>query len=329
LGATDGGATRTDATNKAFRIGAAHYTNAQTPYAIIMGASSVTENEIRIGGGTGLLNAATSIGFYTTGSTTSPQLSHVWKIYGTGIFESNGAQTIRTSTGNLTLATAAGNGHIVLSPHGTGYVGIGTASPSQKLDVSNGYINLTGNYGLRWNNGDSEIRGVSGYHLTFSTYTGAALTEKVRIQSNGNTGIGTTTPNARLSVNGGTNITGSLDVTGDFTAQTKSFKIQHQAQPDKSLVYGVLEGPEHAVYARGRLTNKISIVLPPEWDWLIDPSSITVQLTPIGSHQKLYVESIINGVVFIQNENLLNKNIDCYYIVHATRRDVEPLQTVQ
>ena len=39
-----------------------------------------------------------------------------------------GAQTIQTSTGNLTLATAGGNGNIVLSPNGTGGVGIGTAS---------------------------------------------------------------------------------------------------------------------------------------------------------------------------------------------------------
>lgn len=58
-----------------------------------------------------------------------------WKITSTGIFESNGAQTIRTSIDNLTLATLSGNGHIVLSPHGNGNVGIGTATPGAKLDV--------------------------------------------------------------------------------------------------------------------------------------------------------------------------------------------------
>jgi hypothetical protein len=142
-------------------------------------------------------------------------------------------------------------------------------------------------------------------------------------------GIGTTTPTAKLSVSGSTNITGSLDVTGAFTAQTKSFKIVHQTQPDKSLVYGVLEGPEHAVYTRGKLTNTNTIHLPAEWTWLIDEESITVQLTSINAHQKLYVKEISNTSITVGNENLLDKNIHCFYIVHATRKDVVPLITVE
>jgi hypothetical protein len=59
-----------------------------------------------------------------------------WRITNAGILQSSGAQTIQTDTGNLTLATAAGNGHIVLSPHGTGNVGIGTTSPTNTLDVN-------------------------------------------------------------------------------------------------------------------------------------------------------------------------------------------------
>ena len=61
--------------------------------------------------------------------------SERWRITNAGVLQSNAAQTIQTSTGNLTLATAAGNGHVLLSPHGTGNVGIGTISPSQKLEV--------------------------------------------------------------------------------------------------------------------------------------------------------------------------------------------------
>ena len=59
-----------------------------------------------------------------------------WRITSTGVFESNGAQTIQTNTGNLTLATAAGNGNIVLSPHGTGRVGIGTSAPNALLEIA-------------------------------------------------------------------------------------------------------------------------------------------------------------------------------------------------
>jgi hypothetical protein len=52
-----------------------------------------------------------------------------------------GAQTIQTSTGNLTLATAGGNGDIILSPNGTGKVGIGTSTPEATgLTVAGGGI---------------------------------------------------------------------------------------------------------------------------------------------------------------------------------------------
>jgi hypothetical protein len=59
--------------------------------------------------------------------------SERWRITSTGILQSLGAQTIRTSTGNLTLATNGGNGNILLTPNGTGNVGIGTISPTSKL----------------------------------------------------------------------------------------------------------------------------------------------------------------------------------------------------
>jgi hypothetical protein len=130
------------------------------------------------------------------------------------------------------------------------------------------------------------------------------------------------------AINGNSNITGSLDVTGAFTAQTKSFKIAHKTQVNKSLVYGVLESHEHGVYTRGTLNGNNTIELPDEWTWLIDEDSITVQLTPIGNHQKLYVESIYGNKITVGNANILNIKIHCYYIVHATRKDVDPLVTV-
>ena len=122
---------------------------------------------------------------------------------------------------------------------------------------------------------------------------------------------------------------GTANVNGAFTAVTKSFKIKHQREEGKSLIYGVLEGPEHAVYARGKLTDSNIIILPEEWEWLVDMDSVTVQLTPIGSHQKLYVKSIDNFTITVGNENLFNSNVNCYYIVHATRKDVPNLITVE
>jgi hypothetical protein len=78
--------------------------------------------------------AANTVAFSTNGA-------ERWRITSGGIFEAPGAQTIRTATGALTLATAAGNGNIIFSPHGTGKVGIGTTSPGRLLTV-NGEVSI-------------------------------------------------------------------------------------------------------------------------------------------------------------------------------------------
>jgi hypothetical protein len=121
------------------------------------------------------------------------------------------------------------------------------------------------------------------------------------------------------------NITGSATIVGAFQATTKSFKIDHQRLLGKKLIYGVLEGPEHGVYVRGRLTNNNIIQLPEEWEWLVDADSITVQLTPIGTQHILYVQAIENNTVLINS----NTPIDCFYFVQATRKDVDTLHTVE
>ena len=59
---------------------------------------------------------------FETGATTGAVATLRWSILSNGILQSNGAQTIQTSTGDLTLATGNGNGNIVLTPHGTGTV---------------------------------------------------------------------------------------------------------------------------------------------------------------------------------------------------------------
>ena len=65
-------------------------------------------------------------------------ITEKWRINPAGILQSNGAQTIQTSTGNLTIATNGGNGNIALLPNGTGGVGVGTSSPNAvaQLEVS-------------------------------------------------------------------------------------------------------------------------------------------------------------------------------------------------
>jgi len=48
-------------------------------------------------------------------------------------------------------------------------------------------------------------------------------------------------------------------------------------------------------------------------------------LTPVGKHQKLYVEEIKDNVIIIGNDNLFGKTVDCFYTVFGERCDVEKL----
>ena len=48
---------------------------------------------------------------------------------------------------------------------------------------------------------------------------------------------------------------------------------------------------------------------------LVDEDSITVQLTPHGDFQMLYVEKIETNEIYVLNE--ADEGIDCFYIVHG------------
>lgn len=107
-----------------------------------------------------------------------------------------------------------------------------------------------------------------------------------------------------------------LYVNGAFAATSKSFKIPHPTKENYDLVYGSLEGPEHAVYVRGKATDVIE--LPDYWVALVDENTLTVQLTPIGNHMS-WVEKIEDNKVYIGGG-------EAFYFVQAARKDIEPLE---
>jgi hypothetical protein len=119
--------------------------------------------------------------------------------------------------------------------------------------------------------------------------------------------------------------THALEVNGSLAATSKSFLIDHPTKSGMKLRYGSLEGPENGVYIRGRTTDKI-IELPEYWTKLVDPESITVQLTPIGNHQKLFVQKIKNNSVYIENDSLTCETLDCFYYIMAERIDIDKLE---
>lgn len=114
---------------------------------------------------------------------------------------------------------------------------------------------------------------------------------------------------------------------GTLTATTKSFDITHPDDPSKRLIYGSLEGPEHGVYARGKNYMSEKIELPQHWKNLIDWDTITVQLTPRGRHQQLYVTRIDSGNcnVYVGDTNEYPM-VEYYYLVQAERKDVPKLR---
>ena len=155
---------------------------------------------------------------------------------------------------------------------------------------------------------------------------------------------GTNTSNVTIDNNSGalttltlnsatTNVSGNIVATGTITAtgasaQVKAFNIPHPTKEGKRLWHGCLEGPEYGVYVRGRLKNNNTIELPEYWTGLVDPDSITVQLTPMGASQDLIVDSINWGRQVVVR-SVAGTGIDCFYLIQGTRIDVPPLEVEQ
>ena len=106
-------------------------------------------------------------------------------------------------------------------------------------------------------------------------------------------------------------------------ATIKNFVIDHPTKEGKKLVHTCLEGPENAVYVRGRVLNRTEIELPEYWTKLVDSTTITVSLTPVGAHQDIIVKRIGDNKIYLQAKPGLP--IDCFYHIFGTRLDVEKL----
>lgn len=115
-----------------------------------------------------------------------------------------------------------------------------------------------------------------------------------------------------------------LTINGFDTSTWKAFDIKHPVKPNYRLRHICLEGPEGGVYFRGRLKGSTIIDIPDYWTNLVDPESISVSLTQIGYSQDLIVEKIEWGKKIIIKSGA-GSNIDCFYIVHGSRIDGEPL----
>ena len=116
-------------------------------------------------------------------------------------------------------------------------------------------------------------------------------------------------------------LVGDVVISGNLTATSKSFLIEHPTTPGKQLQYGSLEGPEHGVYHRGKLRGNNFISLPYYWSDLVLEDSVTINLTSVGIYQQLWANMQSNCITVNNGEPVW-----CDYVVHAERKDIAKLE---
>lgn len=97
------------------------------------------------------------------------------------------------------------------------------------------------------------------------------------------------------------------------------FDMEHPNKKGWRLRHVCIEGPEIAVYCRGIVKEDGVIELPSYWDGLVNYEDITVNLTPIGHWQELFIKDIIGNKIIIKNNNA--NSIHANYHIVARRLD--------
>ncbi len=237
-------------------------------------------------------------------------------------------------TDNIMYLNYGGNGFYIrnnasvgvmfMTPGGN--VGIGTTAPLARLHVS-GEVMLgngaTDGPRLVWRGGSGgtqeyRARVFTDGRLAFfpcEISTPCYVGEVLALTQNGRVGVQQVTPAYTLHVN------------GSFAASSKSFDISHPSKPGKRLVHGCLEGPEFAVYYRGRaklVNGAVQVTLPDYFESLTRKEDRTIHLTAIGSEPYLLSASdIVNGTFTVYGTK---PDGEFYWEVKAVRADVPRLQ---
>jgi hypothetical protein len=162
-------------------------------------------------------------------------------------FNSGGPQIYVTAANTLQFATGGGIGSAVerMRIDSSGNVGIGTSSPTKTLDID-GQLRIRngGTTGYALLEYGASSTATNNWHVgsegdgSFRFYNGVfgSGSERMRIDSSGNVGIGTSSPEAQLHVkNGGGN---SISILGQYGTGTKAQIAAYSNQVDISAYNG-------------------------------------------------------------------------------------------
>jgi hypothetical protein len=140
-----------------------------------------------------------------------------------------------------------------------------------------------------------------------------------------------------VNVNGNVNVDGNVNVGKNVKAKKdvysnngkhrlsakKNFDIPHPTKEGWRLTHSCIEGPEAAVYVRGKLINTNIIKLPEYWEKLVDPDTITVSVTPIGSYHNIFIKYFDSKEIVLESKE--NISVCCFYHIFGERMDTEKL----
>ena len=103
-----------------------------------------------------------------------------------------------------------------------------------------------------------------------------------------------------------------------YSLGNKGFDIPHPTRKGKRLRHICVEGPESAIYIRGKLKGTHIIDIPEYWQGLVDYDTITVNLTPCGKPDlSLYVKEIRDNKIILSSDHLTQ--VECFYQVWGNR----------
>jgi len=113
-----------------------------------------------------------------------------------------------------------------------------------------------------------------------------------------------------------------LDFGGNLLSNKKNlpFDMPHPNKTGWRLRHVCIEGPEIAVYCRGKVPSDGIINLPSFWDGLVNTQDMSINITPIGCWQELFVKEICQGKQVIVMNNA-GSSINADYHIVARRLD--------